>query len=381
MNAIEITKKLITIDSTNPGNYESSILEYLEDFFSDEAFMGAEIKTQEVLKNRKNLYVKISGNDDSEELVFICHMDTVPIWDGWTYEPFVPVTENGYIYGRGSCDMKSGMACALSAMKYAALLKSRGELKHSIKFIATVDEEGDMVGVEKVISANWIGDNSLILDTEPTSGQIQGSHKGRAWFKIMVHGVASHASMPWEGVDAIATISEIVRNIRLAIANLKHDEKMGDTTVAFGVIKGGTEPYEVSAYAELSVDIRLVFPYTIEDAKSIIEDSINKACAEIKGAKAEYIITGNKPYIKADEDSKLAVLLKKATKNVTGKEANCSCFTGYTDTGVIAANTNNKNCFSFGPGDLKFAHKPDEKVRISDIENGEKILYELINVF
>lgn len=381
MNALLLTKKLISIDSTNPGNYEVNMHAFLKNYFEAKEFDCAKIEKEEVFENRENLMVEISGNSDDKELVFICHMDTVPVWDGWTKEPFVPIEEDGLLFGRGSCDMKSGMACALIAVKHAAKLKAEGKLKRTIKFIATVDEEGDMIGVEHVIESGWVTKKSLVLDTEPTSGQIQGSHKGRAWFKVIVHGVASHASMPWEGVDAVATMAEIIRNIRLEIAGLKHDEKMGDTTVAFGTVHGGTEPYEVPDYCQLSVDIRLVYPYTMEDAKTIIENSIKKACNEIKGAKAEYIITGDKPSIKADEESELALLLKSATKKVTGKEAECSCFTGYTDTGVIATMTGNKNCFSFGPGNLKQAHKPDEYVRIGDIETVEKVLCALVDEF
>ena len=123
-------------------------------------------------------------------------MDTVPVGAGWRETPFGAAERDGRIYGRGSCDMKSGFACALSALASAA--EEDAAPLRTLKLIATVDEEGDMHGAEQVIRSGWASRDSLILDTEPTNGEIQGAHKGRVWFELSAAGITAHASTPWE---------------------------------------------------------------------------------------------------------------------------------------------------------------------------------------
>ncbi|MEG0687599.1 MAG: M20 family peptidase, partial [Hungatella sp.] len=85
-------------------------------------------------------------------------------------------------------------ACAMSA--FAAIAACGRKPKHSFSFIATVDEEDFMRGVERVIQSGWVTKNSWVLDTEPTHGQIQVAHKGRTWFELTVNGCTAHASTP-----------------------------------------------------------------------------------------------------------------------------------------------------------------------------------------
>ena len=134
----------------------------------------------------------------------ICHMDTVVIGDGWTLPPFEAIEKDGKIYGRGACDMKSGLACALTAFKnMVKKVGERGELPEKpFSMICSVDEEDFMRGVEAAIKAGWVTKDDWILDTEPTDGQIQVAHKGRTWFELTITGITAHASNPWKGADA-----------------------------------------------------------------------------------------------------------------------------------------------------------------------------------
>lgn len=369
---VALTKKLIQLDSSNPGNYEGDICAYLESILPKEKLL---IKKKEVLPNRYNLMAELEGEIKTPALVFICHMDTVTLGENWTKNPLGAEEIDGKIYGRGACDMKSGLACAVTTL--LEMVRQDKKPKHSLRFIGTVDEEDFMRGVEQAIEDGWVHQEDWIMDTEPTNQQIQVAHKGRTWFEITIDGVTAHASTPWKGADANAGMAEVIREIRLAIQKTKKHYDLGSSTVTFGQIQGGYRPYVVPDHCKVWVDMRLVPPTDTKAAEEIVRNAIQKAEAEIAGIRGSYVITGDRPYIEKDETSYLLVKLKDAVGKVTGKEAKVSYFPGYTDTAVIAGKLHNKNCLSYGPGNLEVAHKPDEWVLIEDIKRCERVLKEL----
>ena len=324
----------------------------------------------------------VPGKNKAEELVFICHMDTVPIGEGWSRNPLDGDIVDGKLFGRGSCDMKSGFACALSAFRSVAEY-CRGSVvpKRTLKLIATVDEEGEMTGAERVIQSGWVSKNSLVLDMEPTNGEVQGAHKGRTWFEITVEGITAHASTPWKGADAIAAMAEVISSIRKEFLHLERHSQLGESTVSFGRISGGSQPYVVSDRCVVTVDMRLVPPCTSVNAEEIVKKAIQNAKKAVPKTKIFYRITGDRPYIEPDESSVLLGYLRDACQKITGKPVKMGVFNGYTDTAVIAGKLGNCNCMSYGPGDLELAHKPDEYVPVSDILRCEKVLTELAYSF
>ena len=374
-DAIFFTKQLVRLDSSNPGNYEKEIKDYIELLLPKE---GVVISTSEVLPNRYNLMAEIEGEIKTPAMIFICHMDTVMLGEDWTKDPLGAEEIDGKIYGRGACDMKSGLACAISAFcEIAREVKEGKKLKHSLKLICSADEEDFMRRVEKAIADGWVQKEDWIMDTEPTNGQIQVAHKGRTWFEITMDGITAHASTPWKGADANAAMAEVIREIRLSIESLKPHEDLGISTVTFGQIQGGYRPYVVPDHCTVWVDMRLVPPTDTKMAEEIVKQAIHKAEQTIVGVKGHYKITGDRPYVEKDENSYLLHQLKQCADEVTGEDTKISFFPGYTDTAVIAGTLGNRNCMSYGPGNLELAHKPDEWVAIEDIVRCEKVLKKL----
>lgn len=401
-NAVTLTKELIQIESTDPGTYETAVGAYIEHFLT--ALPGVTLHKEEVLPGRFNLMAElpggsIAGTDSTSSdtapvnhtgigatattrgdsaLVFICHMDTVVVGDGWTLPPFGAVQQDGRIFGRGACDMKSGLACCLSAFAYAAQLRAEARDHRPLKLICTVDEEDFMRGAEAAIRSGWVTADDWILDSEPTNGQIQVAHKGRTWFEIEVTGHTAHASTPWKGADAIAAMAEIIGHIRREIQAAPTHPDLGISTVTFGQITGGYRPYVVPDSCKVWIDMRLVPPTNTEKATEIVEAAIALACREVPGVTARYTITGNRPYIEKDEQSPLLSSLQSACETVTGQKPVVSIFPGYTDTAVIAGTIGNHNCMSYGPGNLECAHQPDEWVAVEDILRCEEVYRQLI---
>lgn len=373
-DAVALTQALIKIDSTDPGAYEREIGTYIYNWLSD---LPVLVVKKEVLPGRFNIMAKIEGEIEEPALIYICHMDTVLVGDGWTRPPFGAEVEKGRIYGRGACDMKSGLACALSAFG-AMAKKARGKKpRRPFLFIGTVDEEDFMRGVEQAIRDGWVTENSYVLDTEPTNGQIQAAHKGRTWFEITVSGQTAHASTPWKGADAIAAMAEIICCIREEINHCPAHPDLGKTTVTFGQIEGGYRPYVVPDKCRLWIDMRLVPPTDTAAAKAMVLRALSQAETMVPGVRTSYKITGSRPSIEKDDSSPLLACLKKAVWETTEEEAPVTVFPGYTDTAVIAGTLHNKNCMSYGPGSLELAHKPDEYVPCEDILRCEEVLTRL----
>ena len=380
LDAVNLTAKLVNIESTNPGVYEKYIGDFVEDYLKS---TGALVKRSAVSGERTNVCGIIEGKKAHPALVFICHMDTVVKGAGWTKEAFNAHIEDGRLYGRGSCDMKSGFACALSNFAKAALKVKNENIfpECNLVFIGTSDEEGDMTGVEKVIEDKWVHKDDYILDGEPTDRMIQMAHKGRTWFELESVGVTAHASMPDKGADAIAGLSEMISYIRKKMKTCPVHHELGRSTVTFGMVSGGYSPYVVPDEAKVTIDMRLVPPMNTSYARELIEEAIGFAEKEVPGIKGKYKVTGDRPPVERHEDSVLMVKLKEAVEEITNEKAVVSAFTGYTDTAVIAGMIGNNNCMSYGPGQLKFAHKPDEYVEIQDIKRCEKVYESLINKF
>lgn len=377
MDAVELTAELVKIESTNPGTGEGKIAKYICRYLEH---AGIKTETCDVEGGRELVRAVLPGEEESPSLIFICHMDTVVAGEGWTGNPFSGEISDGKLWGRGSCDMKSGLACALTAFINAAeeIREGKLKLKYSLVFIGTVDEEGDMKGIEKAVSMKWIGENDFVLDMEPTSGTVQMAHKGRAWFLLEAKGVTAHASMPEKGADAIAGMACAITGIREKTKCLPIHKELGKTTVTFGQISGGYSPYVVPDSCSVTIDMRLVPPVDIKQAEIIIKEATAAAEKEVPGVAFNYRITGDRPAVETNPNSILLHTLLSADEKITGKRMEVKPFPGYTDTAVAAVLTGNVNCMSYGPGNLAMAHKPDEFVEISDIIRCVKVYSELI---
>lgn len=390
MNSIELTKKLIEIESTDPGVYEINIEGFLKRILESLEPYGIKVYESEVINGRKNLMGVLStskwSTDYEPEVVLICHMDTVVVGNDWTKNPFKATEENGKIYGRGSTDMKSGLAVAIKTFEYVVKNIGKDKIKRDFKIIFTVDEEADMRGVEKVIKDKWVTDKSFVADLEPTDKMIQVSHKGRFWVKLKVKGKTAHASRPELGIDANACIAEIISYVRKEVTKLPIDGELGKTTVTFGLLKGGYEPYVVPDEAQVTMDFRLTPPTYNHDIIKIINNGISEVKKTISDkALITYEITGDREFVKKNDDSKLLNAIKETLTKLYNENKNndyipvVTSFSGYTDTAVIASKLKNGETLSYGPGSLALAHKPDEYVEINDILRCEEVYKNLLD--
>ena len=388
--AWRLAQELVRIDSSDPGAYESEIEHFIKGLIEQQLAQldspvldAVQIAELEVLPGRRNLMVTVPGLSDEPRLVYICHMDTVTLGDGWDagIPPLGAIVRDDKLYGRGACDMKGGLACAIAALVHTLeRVAADGALpRRGFSLICSVDEEDFMRGPEAAIDAGWVGSREWALDTEPTDGQIQAAHKGRTWFEIEMTGVTAHASQPWKGADAVAAMAEVVYALRHAFAALPVHNELGQSTITFGQIEGGYRPYVVPDHAKVWVDMRLAPPTDTAAATRMVEQAIAGAETAVPGCHGSYTVTGDRPAIERDPSSPLLAALKRTADDATDADTTVGFFTGYTDTAVIAGKTGNRNCMSYGPGSLALAHKPNEYVPHADIVRCQNVLIALVD--
>ena len=386
--AWNLARELVQIDSSDPGAYEGEIERHIRAWLRqrigslpESLASRVSIDELEVLPGRTELMATIPGATDEPRLVFICHMDTVTLGDGWDddIDPLSGLIRGDRLYGRGACDMKSGLASAMVAFEATLEKMARtGKLpRRGLSLICSVDEEDFMRGVEAAIKQGWIGASEWVVDTEPTDAQIQVAHKGRTWFELTIQGVTAHASQPWKGADAIAAMAVAINQINREIGSQPTHDELGRSTVTFGQIEGGYRPYVVPDSCKVWIDMRLVPPCDAQAATKIVQDAIAAAESEVEGCHGSFIITGDRPAVERDPASPLLAELLESTADVTGTSAEVGIFTGYTDTAVIAGTCQNHNCMSYGPGSLALAHKPNEYVPHEDVCRAQAVLTRL----
>lgn len=386
--AWKLARELVQIDSSDPGAYEGEVERHIRtwlhqriDNLPESLASRVSIDELEVLPGRTELMATIPGATDEPRLVFICHMDTVTLGDGWDddIDPLSGLVRDDRLYGRGACDMKSGLASAMVAFEATLDKMARtGKLpRRGLSLICSVDEEDFMRGVEAAIKQGWVGASEWVVDTEPTDSQIQVAHKGRTWFELTMQGVTAHASQPWKGADAIAAMAVAISHIRREIGSQPAHDELGRSTVTFGQIEGGYRPYVVPDSCKVWIDMRLVPPCDTQAVTKIVQDAITAAESEVEGCHGSFVITGDRPAIERDPASPLLAELLESTADVTGASAEVGIFTGYTDTAVIAGTCQNHNCMSYGPGSLALAHKPNEYVPHEDVRRAQAVLTRL----
>ena len=215
--AWRLAGELVRIESTDPGTYEDAIEKHIKQLVERHVatlpgWLSEAIRTTEVeaLPDRRDLMIRVAGTGDEPALIYSCHMDTVTLGDGW--DDATPalggVVASDRLYGRGACDMKGGLACALAAL-FSLLdeAAAKGSLpRRAFALLLSVDEEDFMRGIEAAIAAGLVGADEWVVDTEPTDGQVQVAHKGRTWFEVTMTGQTAHASQPWKGADAVAAM-------------------------------------------------------------------------------------------------------------------------------------------------------------------------------
>ncbi|HHW06294.1 MAG TPA: M20 family metallopeptidase [Clostridia bacterium] len=371
-DVIDLARELVRIPSENPTGTEKEIGEYVFDWLKR---AGIEVWKEPVEGERFNVLARIKGETgDVPSLIWLAHLDTVPAGEGWTKDPFGGEIIDGRLYGRGSADMKGGLAAAMVALRRLASqgFKPRGDLL----LVASVDEEGPhMLGAMDVYRKGFASKDCYLVAVEPSDLKILAAHKGPLWYRLEVKGKMAHAGMPQQGIDAIHGMSAVLLRLKEAVQALPYDDDLlGRATVNIGKIRGGVKTNVVPDYCYAEVDLRATYPMTVEEADAVIDRALQEGVAPVPGAVAAWQRLGLKrPPQKIPADSPLLRSFRAAAQAVLGR-AEIAGFPAYTDAAIIASLVGSPHCLTFGPGSLSQAHAVDEFVPVQQLPLAAQVL-------
>ena len=373
-----LLRDLVAIPSVNPMGrdlqspdlYEHRVTAYLEDFFRS---LGVPYERQAVAAQRENIVARYEPAGATSTLILEAHQDTVPT-DNMIIKPFDPRIENGKLYGRGSCDIKGGMAAMLATFARVVREKPAGACR--VVMACSVDEEHTMLGVKGLAQLNFGPKPVQAVVAEPTNLNIVNAHKGACRWHIFTKGRSCHSSRPELGINAIYHMAQIVLAVQQFADNLratKIDPILGPATMNIGRIEGGTSVNTVPDRCKVEID-RRVLPG--EDPRKLPGDLIAFVKSKV-GREVEFEFTEPwimMPALSAAASGDLVEQLGQAIDKVKGKHEVMSVPYG-TDAATLAEA--GIPSVVFGPGDISRAHTCDEWTPLDEVEQASEILFKL----
>jgi len=303
-------------------------------------------------------------------LLLIGHLDTVPVGDGWTRDPFGAEVGGGRLYGRGACDMKGGLAAMLAAVSE---LRRRGEEPAGdVTLAAVVGEEEDSAGTRAFVGRGAHADMAVL--SEPTAMQLVVSNRGLLNFRVIVTGAAAHASAPALGRNAIIAAAALVLELRAVndeLARRAH-EVFGPPSLTVGTIHGGTRPYVVPDRCVIELDRRLNPGETSAQVLEELEAAIVRARSRVPWLEAE--VESGPDYLAFEIPEEHQLVRAMTTAMIAaGIPPRISSWRAASDAGLLV-HTAGIPCVLFGPGDLEqAAHRPDEWIDLSEVETAQRV--------
>jgi len=219
---------------------------------------GAGFRTEfhEYAEGRTSLIARIGGDAARAPICFTGHIDTVPLGAArWTRDAFAGETDGDRIYGRGSTDMKGGIAAIVAAAIELAPHLGRGP---GITLVLTAGEEIGCEGARFRADQRLLDRAGAIVIAEPTANYPYIGHKGLAWFEIETRGVTAHGSMPELGENAIVKMARVIGALEGFRFPVESHPVMGEPTMNVGTIHGGLNTNSVPDEARITVDTRTV---------------------------------------------------------------------------------------------------------------------------
>jgi len=388
---VDFTAELVRIPSVNPPG--AGYREAAETLGRKLAGFGFEVDTPvaEGYREHTSAHPRVNvvglrrGKVDRPLTHLNGHLDVVPAGDGWTVDPFGGIIRDGRIYGRGTADMKAGIAAAVYA---AECVKRAGvELLGSVEVSGTVDEEsGGFAGAAFLCETGRLVRERVdhVIIPEPLGvDRICVGHRGVYWFEVTAHGRVAHGSMPFLGVSAIERMGRLLESVRTELL-----PALARRTTQMPVVPEGARAATLNVNSILGGQAGQV-PQTpcvadrcsaVFDRRFLLEEGFEATKKEIEalvekhggGFDIEDQMVVHP--VQTPEDSPLIAALERTIPFVLGRKATRIASPGTYDHKHVTRIGGIDDCVAYGPGILELAHQPDEYCEIEDLVRSTEVI-------
>ncbi|HMI54604.1 MAG TPA: ArgE/DapE family deacylase [Gemmatimonadaceae bacterium] len=370
-DAVALARALIRIDSRNPtlapdspgeGDCARALASVLNDW-------GFSVELLDAVPGRPNVVAR-TGPGDAPALMLNGHLDVVGV-EGMVHDPFSADLRANRVYGRGSADMKGGLAAMCAAALQATAISDR-----QVMITAVVDEEYESLGMRALLARGIRADTAII--TEPTRLAICPAHRGFAWIEVALKGRAAHGSRYDIGVDAIThaglLLAELERLEQTRELGPRHP-LLGRGSLHASKIQGGVGMSTYPDECNLAIERRTL---PGESAELAIKE-ITDACSRVRATHPRFDarVTLSTAQVPSDVpvDSPVVKRLSRAL-NAEGVPVEIEGFSAWTDAALLNAAGIPTVCF--GPGDIALAHAAEEFAPVEEIELATRVLARVV---
>jgi succinyl-diaminopimelate desuccinylase len=378
---VEFTQALVRVPSTNDparGRDERPAAELVAAKMRE---WGWEPHVQEAAPGRPNVVAVVEGGGgEGPTLMFEGHTDVVTEGDlsEWTVDPFGGEIRDGRLWGRGSADMKSGLAATLYATR---ALQLAGPFPGRIKVCALADEEGLMIGAHHFVAEGLAADVDGAIVAEPEAGEICAVAKGALRLRVDLTGKMAHGAMPRHGRNPVPAAASLVAALETLEKELQDrhpaHEHLGEVYVTPTVVRAGSEEQVnvIPAVASVFVDVRTIPGVDHQEIAGRVG-----ALAARDGITAEVSILVDRPPVDVPVDDPVVAALAAAHRAVTGQEPVYGGVPGSTD-GTVLTHWGGVPSVVYGPGGKWIAHQADEYVEVAEIVRCTRVFAEAARRF
>jgi succinyl-diaminopimelate desuccinylase len=399
---VDLTRALVRIPSVNPpGDGYREICDFLANRlrrsgFAIELVRGENTPGDSDRFPRWNVVARREGPASGECVHFNSHTDVVLPGQGWTFDPFGAEIQDGRIYGRGTCDMKGGLAASIIAAE--AFIDTTPDFTGAVEISGTADEEtGGFGGVAYLAQKGYFSPERVqhVIIPEPLNkDRICLGHRGVWWAEIETRGRIAHGSMPFLGDSAIrhmgAVLAEIEENLYPALERKKHTampvvpSQARQSTLNINSMHGGLPEPEggfsgfpspvVADSARIVIDRR----YLIEESDTEVRQEFVELLERVKARRPSFRYELREMWSVSptltDREAPVVRAVAESVRQVFGRDPDYVVSPGTYDQKHIDRIGKLRNCIAYGPGILDLAHQPDEWVGIADMEESAKVM-------
>jgi succinyl-diaminopimelate desuccinylase len=371
---VDLTIQLVQTPTENPPGNERGAARLLKPLLSK---MGFNIKTVLSPKGRWNLLAEKRWGQGGRRLIFNGHLDVVPAGNAsqWKYPPFQGKLYKGRIYGRGSSDMKSGIASfvhALSTIERSKIPLHQGAV---ILHLVSDEESHGHQGMGFLTQREGIqGDAALV--GEPTDLQPVIAQKGALWLRIFTIGKSAHGSKPHLGVNAVEKMMKLIERIHFSSLEKEHS-LLGKPTLSIGTIQGGTKVNVVPEGCNIEVDRRMLPGEKKEEVFGEIKEILDSLQSQDPFFQYRMEEIDFAEPSEVDPDEEIVKVGVEAIQNVMGRKPMLRGFSGFTDSRFYI-NQCHIPTLIFGPGGADQSHTMDESVEVDALVHAAHIYARIV---
>lgn len=357
---VALLQDLVRIDTTYPPGQEHRLAQFVAGRLEA---TGLDVSIDPFDDGRANLVARLRGTDNRRALGLLGHFDTAPIGHGtWCHPPHGAVVEGGRLYGRGTADMKAGVAAMMVAVE--ALAQTGTDLAGDVVLALTSGETYDCIGAKRLVAAGHLDDLDAVMVGEPTGLDVGIAEKSALWLRVTALGHTGHTAQPVPNANAIETMVRFLGRLAdLDLAGSDHPI-LDPPTLAVGTISGGVSVNVTPDHCETELDLRLLPDQDEKDVTSSVRAlALPGMSVEVIDFKPAVVTSGDEPLVRA---------ARSAHQRVLGVDPVPIGLPYFTDAAVICPRLGIPMVI-MGPGGHGMSHQVDEYCELDSLESAARI--------